>query len=80
MELEKPMAVKEETLPINEKIKGLRLLNFETNHPENGNPSKELIGIRSNKFPNSASFKSKYIFNVGIRDAQDEKQIPEIKK
>lgn len=39
-------------------IMGLRLSNFETNHPEIGKPINELTGKIINKLPSSASLKS----------------------
>ena len=66
--------------PIKEAIKGILLSNFETNQPEIGKPIKELMGIAKRMVPNCASLKLKNAFMVGIRDAQEAKQIPERKK
>ena len=63
-----------------ETINGNLLSNFETNHPENGNPISELIGIANNTDPNSASLKLKKSLIVGIRDAQVAKHKPDKKK
>jgi hypothetical protein len=60
--------------------RGTRLSNRETSHPEIGRPTRELIGIASNRVPSSASFKSKNNLMVGILEAQVEKLNPEIKK
>ena len=65
---------------IKETIRGCLLSKRETNHPETGSPIKELIGITISKFPNSASFRSKAILMLGIREAQVEKQNPDKKK
>ena len=56
------------------------LLNFETNHPEIGRPIKELIGMAKRTVPSSASFKSKNVLMVGIREAQVAKLSPDKKK
>ncbi|GAL81360.1 hypothetical protein JCM19274_2436 [Algibacter lectus] len=61
-------------------INGTRLSNLETNQPDIGKPIKELIGIAISMVPSSASFKLKNVFMVGIRDAQEAKQIPDKKK
>ena len=61
-------------------IKGLRLSNFETSHPEIGNPISELMGIDNNTVPNCASLKLKKSFIVGIREAQVAKHKPDKKK
>jgi hypothetical protein len=59
--------------------KGWRLSNRLTNQPEIGNPINEQTGKMNKKFPSCASFISKAAFKVGIREAQEEKQNPEIK-
>jgi hypothetical protein len=78
--VEKPMHVSAIENPIKDTISGTRLSNLETNHPEMGNPIKELIGIANRIVPNSASLKLKNVLIVGIRDAQEAKQIPDRKK
>ena len=75
-----PMPNKENTSTTNEIIKGTRLLYFETNHPEMGKPIKELIGITSNKFPNSTSLKSKFDLIDGILEAHVANPNPNRKK
>ena len=65
---------------INANIKGTLLSNLETSQPEIGKPINELIGIAISIVPSSASFKLKNVFIVGIRDAQEAKQIPDKKK
>lgn len=60
--------------------RGIRVSNLETSQPERGKPINEVTGIASKRVPNSASFKSKYVLMVGIRDAQVAKLKPEIKK
>ena len=75
-----PIPSKEMANTTKEINKGLRLLNFDTSHPDIGSPINELIGMTSNKFPNSASLKSKLDLIDGIRDAQDAKQNPSKKK
>ena len=79
-ELALPIRYKENTMIMNEINKGMRLLNFETSHPEIGSPMRELIGITSNKFPNSASLKSKFDLIEGILEAQVAKPNPNKKK
>lgn len=76
----KPIHVSAIENPIKDTINGTRLSNLETNHPEMGNPIKELIGIVKRIVPNSASLKLKKVLMVGIRDAQEAKQIPDRKK
>ena len=78
--LAKPISTNADEKKKKEAIRGSLLSNLETSQPEIGKPSRELTGIASSKFPNSASFKSKMVFNVGIRDAQVEKANPERKK
>ena len=75
-----PIPSKEIANTTKEANKGFRLLNFETSQPEMGSPINELIGMASNRFPNSASLKSKLDLIDGIRDAQDAKQNPSKKK
>jgi len=75
-----PIKTKAKEKTINEANKGIRLSNLETNHPEKGNPIIELIGIAKRMVPNCASLKSKNSLMVGIRDAQEAKQIPDRKK
>ena len=79
-ELAIPIKYKENTIIMNEINNGIRLLNFETSHPEIGSPMSELIGITNNKFPNSASLKSKFDLIEGIREAQVAKPNPNKKK
>src|SRR5690606_5513659 len=78
--VEKPINANAMQKNTKDTINGTRLSNLETNHPEIGSPTRELIGIARRMVPNSASFKLKYAFMVGIRDAQDAKQIPDRKK
>lgn len=59
---------------------GNLLSNLETNQPEIGSPIIELTGIVISKLPNSASFRSKKVFRLGILEAQVAKKKPEIKK
>jgi len=61
-------------------INGFLLSNFETSHPEKGNPIIELIGIARRILPNSASFRSNCAFIDGILDAQVAKHSPDKKK
>jgi hypothetical protein len=75
-----PIRLNEAARSIKETIRGCLLSKRETNHPETGSPIKELIGITISKFPNSASFRSKAILMLGIREAQVEKQNPDKKK
>ena len=75
-----PIILRETASKTNETINGYLLSKRETNQPETGSPIKELTGITISRFPNSASFKSKAILIVGIREAQVEKQKPERKK
>jgi len=75
-----PINIKEKAFTMIEIINGLRLLNLETNQPENGKLIKELIGIKINSEPNSASFRLKLAFILGIRDAQLAKLTPTEKK
>ncbi|MFT7066336.1 MAG: hypothetical protein ACJAUO_001918 [Sediminicola sp.] len=75
-----PMAVSPKLKVKKEAINGIRLSNLDTNHPEMGNPTKELMGMANNRLPNSASLKLKTVLMVGIRDAQVAKQKPERKK
>ena len=74
------MANKESVNNTKEMNKGTLLLNLATSHPEIGNPIRELMGMTSNKLPNSASLKSKFALMEGIRDAQEAKQKPVRKK
>jgi len=76
----KPINVKAKENPIKETIKGILLSNLDTNHPEMGNPIKELIGIAKSTVPSSASLKLKSVLIVGIRDAQVAKLRPVRKK
>lgn len=75
-----PIKYNENTMIKKEINNGMRLLNFDTSHPENGSPMRELIGITSNKFPNSASLKSKFDLMEGILEAQVAKPNPNKKK
>ena len=77
---ENPMSASAILKNINATNIGLRLLNFETNHPESGMPNSELIGSINKTLPSSASLRSKSDLMVGIRDAQVAKQNPESKK
>ena len=74
------MANKESVNKTKEMNKGTLLLNFATSQPDIGNPIRELMGMTSNKLPNSASLKSKFALMEGIRDAQEAKQNPVKKK
>lgn len=76
----KPIPSKPNASKTKEASKGNRLSNLETSQPEIGSPIIELIGIVMSKFPNSASFRSKNVFRLGMREAQVEKKKPEIKK
>jgi len=76
----KPIIAKDKEKNTKANINGIRLSNLETNHPEIGNPIKELTGIAIRIVPSSASFKSKKVFIVGMRDAQEAKHIPDKKK
>jgi len=78
--VEKPMKANAMQKNTNDTTSGTRLSNFDTNQPEIGKPTSELIGIAKRMVPNSASFKLKKALIVGIRDAQDAKQIPDRKK
>jgi hypothetical protein len=78
--VEYPTRINENENNIKEIRRGTLLSNRETNHPEIGRPKSELIGIAISMLPNSASFKSKKVLIVGIRDAQVEKQNPDKKK
>jgi hypothetical protein len=64
----------------NEINSGFLLSNLATNQPEIGTPTNELMGIANNNEPNSASFKSKKVLMVGIREAQLAKVNPDKKK
>ncbi len=75
-----PISNKENTSTTNEIINGTRLLYLDTNHPEMGKPIKELIGMTSNKFPNSTSLKSKFDLIDGIREAHVANPNPSRKK
>jgi hypothetical protein len=55
VELAKPIAIKASARKTNPVIMGPLLLNLETSHPESGNPISELMGMHSNRVPNSAS-------------------------
>ena len=50
------------------------------NQAESGSPIREQTGRINKKLPNSASFISKAVFMVGIREAQEEKEKPDKKK
>ena len=76
----KPIIKSDIAIRINPAVIGYRLSNRETNHPDTGNPSRELMGINNRTVPSCASLKLKNAFIVGIRDAQEEKQMPAIKK
>tara|TARA_R110002051_G_scaffold13340_2_gene44693 strand:- start:1252 stop:1557 length:306 start_codon:yes stop_codon:yes gene_type:complete len=75
-----PMAVSPKLKKKKDTTNGIRLSNLETNHPDIGKPIKELMGMANKRLPNSASLKLKFVFMVGIRDAQVAKQKPERKK
>ena len=74
------MRANEKEKNTNATTRGTLLSNFETSHPEMGNPIMEVMGIAKRIVPSSASFKLKKVFIVGILEAQVEKQIPERKK
>ena len=74
------MPTKQAINKIKDIMSGCLLLYLETNQPEIGNPNKELMGIANNIVPSSASFKSKNVLIVGIREAHDAKQSPDKKK
>lgn len=74
------MANKDRANNTKEINKGTLLLNLATSQPEIGSPISELMGMTSNKLPNSASLKSKFALMEGIRDAQEAKQNPVRKK
>jgi hypothetical protein len=80
IELAKPIKASAIAFVANANERGIRLSYLATSQPENGNPTREVSGIASKIVPNSASFKSKNSFIVGIRDAQVAKLKPEIKK
>ena len=61
-------------------LKGIRLSNLDTNHPDTGNPTKELMGSTISRLPSWASWRPKVILIVGILEAQVEKQNPDKKK
>ena len=79
-----PWAIPIMTKPVmnvrKEAISGFRLSKRDTSHPEMGSPIRELTGMASNKFPSSASLRSKVVFIVGILDAQVENAKPDMKK
>ena len=75
-----PIIIKEILNNKNDNSNGFLLSNFATNHPEMGTPINELIGMAISKEPNSASFKSKKVLIVGIREAQLAKVNPDKKK
>ena len=75
-----PIILSDAAKRIKETIRGCLLSKRETNHPETGSPTRELIGITISKLPNSASLRSKAILMLGIREAQVEKQNPDKKK
>jgi hypothetical protein len=74
------MAVSPKLKKKKETNKGSLLSNLDTNHPEMGRPTNELIGIASKRLPNSASLKLKTVLMVGILEAQVAKQKPDRKK
>lgn len=74
------MSANEKEKNTNATTNGTLLSNFETSHPEMGNPIIDVMGIAKRMVPNSASFKLKKVFIVGILEAHVEKQIPERKK
>lgn len=79
-ELVKPIANKE---AINKKLayrNGMRLSYLEINHPESGMPINALAGMVMSKLPKTSSLSWYWSLSVGMRDAQDEKQIPDNKK
>ena len=61
-------------------VKGTRVSRRETSQPDIGKPIKELMGMVSSTEPNSASFRSKAVRMVGMREAQLEKLKPDKKK
>ena len=75
-----PIQINEKINKIKDTNKGCLLSNFETNHPEIGKPINELIGMAKRTVPSSASFKSKNVLMVGIREAQVAKLSPDKKK
>ena len=77
---EKPINASERAREIKEIKSGKRLSKRETSQPEMGSPIRELTGIAINRFPSSASLRSKAVFIVGILDAHVEKAKPERKK
>jgi hypothetical protein len=78
--VERPIPIRPIRKKMNPTFKGCRLSNFDTNQPENGNPSNELIGRIKRKLPRVASSIAKVAFKVGILDAHVEKQNPDKKK
>jgi hypothetical protein len=53
--VEKPMSERDMPSKTKAAVMGFRLSYFEINHPDNGSPKSELIGIHSNIVPSSAS-------------------------
>ncbi len=79
-ELVKPIANKD---AMNKKLayrSGIRLSYLEINHPERGMPIKALAGMVMSKLPKTSSLSWYWSLSVGMREAQDEKQIPDNKK
>jgi hypothetical protein len=80
IEVANPIQINVKLNSKNEINNGFLLLNLATNQPEIGTPANELRGIANNNEPNSASFKSKKVLIVGIREAQLAKVNPDKKK
>jgi hypothetical protein len=59
---------------------GHLLSNLSTSQPDIGRPMNELTGKVRRMLPSSASFNPKWVFIVGILEAQLEKQSPKTKK
>ena len=76
----KPIDINENASATNANDIGTRLSKRATSHPETGSPISELMGIKSNMVPSSASLYPKKVLMVGMRDAQDEKHTPDMKK
>ena len=76
----KPMIAKQIQNKIKEKIRGTRLSNLETSHPDIGSPIIEPTGIANRTLPKTASLKLKKSLIVGILEAQEAKHTPDKKK
>lgn len=77
---ENPIARMAQAKSRNPPVRGIRLSNLETSHPESGSPMRELTGMNKRIVPNSASLYPNVVLMVGIREAQDAKQKPDKKK